>query len=99
MGWQPINHICGHTSQEQMYGKMDSRYQRALSLGQYPCPDCKRMQGEERGCKPLMGSDKQCAWAGDIRQAYLSKHPELSAEECANLSQSAKYWIDNRNNL
>jgi hypothetical protein len=82
-----------------MYGKMSGRKDRADYLGQYPCPDCRSTQGEERGCKPLLGTDKQRAWAGDLRASYLAAHPELTAEQCGNLSQASAWWIDNRNSL
>lgn len=96
MGWQAITHSCGHESRQQMYGRYDARERRAASLGQYPCPECRARQGEERGCKPLLGSDKQRAWAGDIRARYLAAHPELTPEECAQLSQQSSWWIDRR---
>lgn len=96
MGWQAIKHSCGHESRQQMYSKVSERKDKADYLGQFPCPECRRKQGEERGCKPLLGSNKQRAWAGDIRAKYLAAHPELTPEECANLSQQSNWWLDNR---
>ena len=96
MGWERIEYACGHTGREQMYGHHSGRNARAQSLGQWPCPDCKASQGEDRGCLPLRGTDKQRAWAGDMRASYLANHPELSAEECATLPVASSWWITNR---
>jgi hypothetical protein len=39
-------------------------------------------------------ADKQKGWAGDIRAAYLAAHPELTPDDCNNLSQQSSWWID-----
>ena len=99
MGWTPINYACGHRGEEQMYGKISSRDARANYLGQYDCPACRGKQGEERGCKKLRGTEKQRAWAGDIRSDYLRRNSGLSAAECARLPIASGIWIDNRQSL
>jgi len=99
MGWTPISYACGHTGREQMYGKSSGRDQRADYLGQYDCPDCRALQGQERGCLPLRGTEKQKAWAGDLRAKYLTQHTDMDAATCATLPVASSTWIDARNNL
>lgn len=74
-----VNHICGHSVEVQLFGKMDDRYRRIEWLETQECDECRKAKAnaaaaaakEERGLPDLTGSEKQVAWANTIReQAY-----------------------------
>lgn len=102
MGWQTINHACGHTTDEQIYGKHSGRENRAEFLGRSDCPACATRKAAEQaqatGLPVLTGSDKQIAWAASIRERALRL---LSPERAEKIrpETSSKWWIDNRNSL
>lgn len=102
MGWTTIKYTCGHTAEQQMYGKHSERDRRAEYLGRNDCPACGARKAAEQaqasGLPALTGSDKQIAWAAAIRERAL----RLVSPECAakvRPETSAKWWIDNRNSL
>lgn len=80
MAWWTIDHTCGHTSEQQIYGT-DVRGEReytAKQRGKQPCPDCLQRDRDERsraaaeraeseGWPELTGSRKQIAWAQTLR--------------------------------
>jgi hypothetical protein len=99
MGWTTIEYSCGHTEQQQMYGKVREREARAAAIGRTACPACRKAQAEATaqaaGLPQLIGSDKQVAWAAEIRERAL----RLSSPEVADRLRSetaARWWIDNR---
>lgn len=102
MGWTTINYTCGHSTEQQMYGKVSGREQLAASMGRRDCPACAAHKAAEQaqasGLPALTGSDKQIAWAADIRERALRL---LAPERAQQLrpETSAKWWIDNRNSL
>ena len=83
MGYQTVNHICGHTSTPQMYGKHTERERKAQWMGQDVCPYCAAKAAAEaakkqheinapQGLADLKGSDKQIAWALGIRAKAMA---------------------------
>jgi hypothetical protein len=76
-----VAHSCGHTAQHQIYGTNahGEREHKAKQLGERPCSDCSRAaKAEQRHTvagayvdldqmPPLAGSDKQVAWATQLR--------------------------------
>lgn len=102
MGWQTINYTCGHSEQQQMYGKHSERDRRAEYLGQRDCPACAARKSAEQakanGLPTLTGSDKQIAWATTIRERALRLLPAERADKLRP-ETSAKWWIDNRRSV
>lgn len=50
MAWWIIEHSCGHTSEQQIYGPNvnGERERKAEWLGENPCPDCLQQQRNDR---------------------------------------------------
>lgn len=80
MAWYNIEHSCGHSSQQQIYGTdvNGERASKAAKLGERTCPKCLQQENDERnrlaaersaaeGWPPLQGSKRQVAWAHAIR--------------------------------
>lgn len=76
-----VTYVCGHTvyNAVQLFGP-DVQRQRTLAyLREQPCRDCLRRIDEERaaehaakhGLPPIVGSDKQIAWATVLRYQAL----------------------------
>ena len=88
-----VNHVCGHSVEIQLFGKMDDRYRRIEWLETQECDECRRAKAnaaaaaakETRGLTDLKGSEKQVAWANTIREkAYKTLDclaPFASVEE------------------
>jgi hypothetical protein len=102
MGWTTIKYACGHTDQQQMYGKVSERDRRAEYMGRSKCPTCAAAEAVEKssaaGLPVLTGSDKQIAWAAQIRERALRLLPADRAEKLRP-ETSAKWWIDHRDTL
>lgn len=88
MAWYDINHPCGHSRREQLYGKHTERERCIAWLEGRPCPDCWQeakqqaraeaagKAGEaakQEGLPTLAGSEKQVPWATTIRADLLPK--------------------------
>lgn len=75
-----ITHACGHTVTHNIVGTnvRGEREQRAEWLAARPCQDCHRKQQQERaaeankGLPALVGTEKQIAWAEQIRAKAAS---------------------------
>ena len=71
-----VNHICGHTVEVQLFGKMEDRYRRIEWLETQECEECRRAKAnaaaaaakDARGLADLTGSEKQISWANTIRE-------------------------------
>lgn len=71
-----VNHICGHTVEVQLFGKINDRYRRIEWLETQECEVCRKAKAnaaslaakQERGLADLTGSEKQIAWANTIRE-------------------------------
>ena len=70
-----INYTCGHSDTVLLLGKMDERYRRVAYYETLECPQCrmaKKMAEINVSSLPsLKGSEKQVAWAFDIRKKYI----------------------------
>jgi len=116
-----IKHVCGHVSTVQLYGSARDRAGKEKWLSGQPCLECKRngqlaaaqaAVGGLGSLPELEGSEKQKAWALDIRATWLRRMAENAARygdkaemvrealiEAAASRLSAAWWIDNRHNL
>lgn len=137
---QTIKHSCGHETTQQFYGKHSEREWKIANAENSPCWECeKKHRAEEateanKGLVALTGSEKQIAWAEQIRQIMLKNEvsfndiayaiDDLPAEEKTKITDhfvaigqpatkasvetareafkneaSAKFWIENRQEL
>lgn len=88
-----ITHSCGHVETVQIYGTNvhGERERRAAWLASKPCPECERRAkaeaarawADEMGLPGLTGSEKQVAWAEDIRSKAVR-----DAEDALGFDQS-----------
>jgi hypothetical protein len=107
-----VNHICGHTTTLELFGKEDARRYTVSQAAQQDCSACKTTAANAAalvaGLPVLLGSDKQVSWGQDIRAKILAKvdamvFTESTAERSLKLvaqlraKDNAKFWIDNRN--
>lgn len=101
---------CGHTDRVALYGKTSEREYRIKQLETEPCTKCREAERAERNAKEaaefttqLKGSEKQVAWALDIRSNAMQMlkkacKPEVMPEVTKTVESisSAAWWIDNR---
>lgn len=78
----------GRTAEEAIERAQALIKQRAAAL------DAARQAAAETGLPELTGSERQVAWAMQIRAAAAAKNPKLVALKTAT---TARYWIDRRN--
>ena len=109
MAWQTINHTCGCSDRQQMYGPMADRARRVAYLERTACAACRAKSSD------LTGSEKQIAWAENIRskqtpiiKAAIARvegsengTPEIRKSivawlQAALIETSASAWIDRR---
>lgn len=100
MAWQYPTHTCGHKGERyQAYGHHDDRERQLAAIERQDCPECRKAAADKAataaGLPLLSGSDKQVAWACEIRERALRLLP---AERVAAIrtETSAKWWIENR---
>jgi hypothetical protein len=98
MAWYYPKHTCGHEGDRiQLYGKHENRERILEGIERHECPDCRRKEAdktaEATGLPLLKGSDKQVAWASDIRVRASRLCDKF---ETIKLETSAKWWIDHR---
>lgn len=78
-----IEHSCGHDEEIQLFGKTAERERRIAWLESKPCRECESREraarAKEAGLPDLEGSEKQIAWAVDIRQRMLAEFEEYTA--------------------
>ena len=103
MAWQHPTHSCGHTGERyQAYGHHSGRDRLLAAIQAQPCPECRKAAAEQQalsaGLPMLVGSDKQVAWASDIRERALRLLPAERADK-VRAETSARWWIDNRQSL
>ena len=102
---------CGHTETVQIYGKAADREKEIARREKGICKECWKAESASEttrafGLAQLEGSEKQIAWANDIRAKIFDKYgSQLQAatdEKTKNFAAflvgqpSAKYWIDRR---
>lgn len=71
-----IIHSCGHVEEMQIYGTNvhGERDDRVRWLESQPCRECRMREFEAgKGLGELKGSDKQVAWARDIRRKMYER--------------------------
>lgn len=107
-----IVHSCGHVENVTMFGPMKERYAKVERMESEPCAHCRAeaatKRDAERGLVALEGSDKQVAWASDIRfrlvndidgiAMYADAETKKAAEkavEAVNCRDGAAWWIEN----
>jgi len=79
-----IRHICGHTETVQLRGPADERERAVRKLTSRPCRECetaRRVRADKAA--GLTGSDKQIAWAADIRADVTARIEEVKARSAA----------------
>lgn len=108
-----ITYKCGCEVEMQLFGKQEDRYSKIEYYKTIECPHCRAKRAAEEaanaGMVALKGSEKQIAWASDIRAkaAVVAKRlldmaqPGKRAEAEAIINrvlnqESAAWWIDNR---
>jgi hypothetical protein len=104
---------CGHTDRVELYGKGADRERKMAWLETEPCTKCREAERSERRAKEaaefqtqLKGSEKQVAWALDIRSNAMQSikaacKPEVLPEVTKTVESisSAAWWIDNRDDI
>ncbi|MEF2736057.1 MAG: hypothetical protein U0N15_02370 [Bifidobacterium choerinum] len=101
-----IVHTCGHEETVQIYGTNvhGERTRKAEWLESKPCRECEREALREKtlvGAAELTGSDKQVAWANDLRAKAIDEARKLLAklEADTRVSQADKdTWRANGEN-
>ena len=100
-----VHECCGYTEEVQIYGKESERPAKAAYLAKQPCIKCRAKAARESGITE--GSDKQVAWAKDIRDGMIAKLDAYrgfaQADALADLAtewidahHDARWYIDNR---
>ena len=95
MAQYEITYRCGHTDTVQIYGTNvhGERERKAASYGYRDCPACQAAKAgqanKDAGLATLEGSDKQIAWAEEIRGKFM---PMLDQERqgCADHGATAE---------
>ena len=99
MAQYEITYRCGHTDTVQIYGTNThgERERKAASYGYRDCPACQAAKAgqanKDAGLATLEGSDKQVAWAEEIRGKYMPRYAQERqewAEHGATAEQLAK---------
>jgi lipopolysaccharide export LptBFGC system permease protein LptF len=113
MAWHDGTYSCGHQGRTQIYGKVSDRQYHADRHFDGICPDCleesrkaaakEALQNAEAcGLPTLTGSEKQVAWAAQIRQEILAGKKTDGTQVTAGdysialKNTEAKWWIENR---
>lgn len=90
MGWETLNYACGHTETKQIYGPMADRARTVAAAAKQDCPACRATaataDATAAGLVTIVGSDKQVAWAAEIRGALLAEMPAAEAQLAAGLA-------------
>ena len=82
-----ITYACGHEGSVNLYGSYDERDRKIAWLETQDCPHCKKAKliarvdsiTEEKNLPELSGSEKQIAWAKEIRAFYMFDDDTLAA--------------------
>lgn len=112
-----ITYACGHEGSVNLYGSYDERDRKIAWLETQDCPHCKKARikarvdsiTEEKNLPALTGSEKQIAWAKEIRAFYMDYYDtfasvvKTSKPEMLTVIRDwlvghtdSKFWIDNR---
>ena len=81
MAWNTITWACGHSEEQQLYGKMTERDRTVENALNHNCPACRATKSADAdkaaGLPALQGSEKQIGWASECRAKLL---PLLQAQ-------------------
>lgn len=114
-----VTYSCGHTDTVQLYGPNKDRERKLEWLKNQLCPDCNKKHLEEErmkkaklaleeakvaGLPELTGSEKQIAWALEIRQTILNGLADANHQDDDTIKvrkfvsgiAEAKWWINHR---
>jgi hypothetical protein len=104
-----IKFLCGHAEKTELNCTRDKAESRAKWLAESRvCSKCykEKMQSERRiivaDLPMLNGTEKQTAWANNLRAKLIQKFPEQTQEvkqAVAVLPLDAKWWIDHRDEI
>lgn len=100
-----IAYSCGHTDVVQVYGKASEREYKLARMAESVCPDCKAArakiaaeksaeQADADGLPRLVGSDKQIAWADDIRRKFIADTDELRGQLSKAATENPELYRD-----
>lgn len=96
MAQYTITHTCGHTSVAKLFGKHDGRDRRITALSAEDCSACRagaaKATAEVAGLPALTGSEKQIAWATDIRAEQIAQLDTTMADVRARTVATAPAW-------
>jgi hypothetical protein len=83
MAWNTLKYACGHTEDVQLYGKLTERERTVARAENHDCPACRAAKAKandaESGLPALRGSDKQIAWASQIRAETMATKSAFTA--------------------
>lgn len=112
-----IKHTCGHSHQYQIVGALADRDRKIAWLASQDCPECRKAAEKAAAesaaekspfaviaAAELTGSEKQVAWAKDIRAKVVADLVSIipaaiyaETNQVLAAKNEAKWWIDNRN--
>lgn len=80
MATYQINHSCGHTQDHLIYGSIEERDRKREQMALGPCSKCyhlnqtelARIEAQNLGLPELEGSEKQVAWALQLRRQAIA---------------------------
>lgn len=73
-----VTYKCGHQETVQLFGKYNDRYNKIAYYETLDCPACRAAaKAEVAKDMGLAGSDKQVAWAFDIRKGFMAIKAEF----------------------
>lgn len=97
-----VTYSCGHTAQVELYGPGKERERKMQWMRESAvCPECYGAQKQAETCESnaglvnLTGSDKQIAWAMDIRGKYMREMEGQAARLTAGDAAKTQTAMDN----
>lgn len=118
-----VEFSCGHTDTIDLVGPYEERYKKIEFFEREGlCPDCYKKKNKKNREKTIAaykekynlcnmeGTEKQIAWAEDIRKEFFTHFDDIDLEKIKNENKalikatityfanitSSKFWIDNR---
>lgn len=109
-----VKHACGHEREYQLFGKHSDRESRLEWLATQDCPVCARLSEAKKNAEAiagtqfaeientvLEGTEKQVAWAQEIRLKFLAELSEIAVGKYTSAiikffseKTEVKFWID-----
>lgn len=94
-----ITHTCGHDETVQIYGTNvhGERERKAEWLESKPCRDCEREALRDEnlgGAAELTGSDRQVAWANDLRAKAIAEVKHTLSKVDTTYATLPQEWKD-----